>query len=260
MTPGNVVCDLDGVVYVGDRPIPGAGDALRAIAASGYRLVLATNNSTRTPEAVADRLESLTGYRTDAASVVTSSIAAASMLSPADSPAFVVGEAGVVAALGDAGVEVTDDPLAARSVVVGLARHVDYPAIRDAATAVRRGARFVATNTDATFPTPDGLVPGAGSIVAAIATAAGADPEVAGKPHAAIRQAITERLGAGTTWAVGDRAETDLALAAEAGWRRVLVLSGVTASADAVPRELAPDLVLATLAELPAALAAESGQ
>lgn len=252
---GNVVCDLDGVVYVGDTAVGGAGDALRTLEDAGFRIVLATNNSTRTPEGVAAHIESLTGYRVMISSIVTSSVAAATLLSPFESPAFVIGEAGVAAALTDAGIEMTTDPDSARAVVIGLARHVDYALISDASRAVRLGARFIATNTDATLPTPLGPVPGAGSIVAAVATAAGRAPEVAGKPHPPMRLAVSRRLGPGPTWVVGDRSETDLALAAEGGWGRVLVLSGVTSGAEEVPPELAPDIVVGSLADLPLALA-----
>jgi HAD superfamily hydrolase (TIGR01450 family) len=249
-----VVCDLDGVVYVGERAVPGAGRALADLERAGYRVVLATNNSTRNPLAVAERIHALTGFRSDPVGIVTSSIAAAALLGPGDSPALVVGEEGVAAALAEVGVDMTTDPESARSVVIGLARHVDYDLISAAARAVRRGARFVATNTDATFPTPRGPVPGAGAIVAAVAIAAGTSPEVAGKPHQPMRGAVRQRLGAGPTWVVGDRAETDLALAAAEGWGKVLVLSGITSPDDTIPPELSPDIVVPTLAELPSAL------
>jgi HAD superfamily hydrolase (TIGR01450 family) len=249
-----VVCDLDGVIYVGDAPVAGAGDALRTLEEAGFRVVLATNNSTRSPEAVAEHIESLAGYRAATSSIVTSSIAAASLLSPQDSPALIVGEAGLTTALVDAGIRLTTDPDSARAVVVGLARHADYALIRDASRAVRLGARFIATNTDATLPTPLGPVPGAGAIVAAVATAAGCSPEVAGKPHPPMRRAVSQRLGPGPTWVVGDRSETDLAFAAEGGWGRVLVLSGVTSDVDEVPAGLTPDIVVESLADLPPAL------
>lgn len=255
---GNVVCDLDGVVYVGDSGVPGAGAALRSLEDDGYRLVMATNNSTRSPAAVADRLEALTGYRPSPESIVTSSIAAATLLSPADSPALVIGETGVVEALGERGIQITSRAGDARSVVVGLTRRFDYGMIRDASRAIRAGARFVATNTDSTFPTADGLVPGAGALVAAVAAAAEVPPEVAGKPHPAIRRSIAARLGPGPTWMVGDRAETDLALAAAEGWHKVLVLSGVTGNPGSVPADLRPDIVVATIAELPGVLSGRS--
>jgi HAD superfamily hydrolase (TIGR01450 family) len=253
---GNIVCDLDGVVYVGEDAVPGAGRALDALERAGYRVVLATNNSTRNPADVAARIHALTGFRSDPSGIVTSSIAAAALLTPADSPALVVGEDGVAAALADTGIEVTVSPDSARSVVVGLARHVDYELIDAAARAVRHGARFVATNTDATFPTPRGPVPGAGAIVAAVATASGASPEVAGKPHEPMRRAVRQRLGAGPTWVVGDRPETDLALAAAEGWGKVLVLSGIATSGN-ITGEFAPDIVVPTLAELPGALGSQ---
>jgi len=248
------VCDLDGVLYLDGHPIPGSGAALREIAERGYRIVFATNNSTRTPAAVAARIEESTSFPAAPRQVVTSSMAAASLLHPEDSPVLVIGEAGVTEAVAAAGLALTDDPGAAAAVVVGYTRRFDYDMLVRASAAVRGGARFVATNTDATLPTPTGPIPGGGSLVAAVATAAGRTPEVGGKPHRAMAEAIERLLGPGPTWVVGDRPETDLALAAGRGWTGVLVLTGVTGDPRSVPSEHAPDLVLPSLADLPALL------
>jgi ribonucleotide monophosphatase NagD (HAD superfamily) len=119
---------------------------------------------------------------------------------------------------------------------------------------VRRGARLIATNTDATFPTSRGPAPGAGALVAALETASGVEAEVAGKPNPAMRSAVSRLLVPGPVWIVGDRPETDLALGAEAGWGRILVLSGVTGDSGTVPPQWRPDIVIPSVAELPAAL------
>ena len=135
-------------------------------------------------------------------------------------------------------------------VVVGLHFDFDYERLRVACDAIRRGARFVATNTDATYPTPDGLIPGGGALVAAVAAASGQAPEVAGKPHEPMAALVRSTLGADVDMImVGDRWDTDGLFAHTLGCRFGLVLSGVTHAVD-VPSDPAPDLVAADLATL----------
>lgn len=239
-----VVCDLDGVVYRGSQVLPGASDALGRLREIGAALLFVTNNSTRTPEAAAGRITDMTGVRCDPDEVCTSPQAAALMLRPDDSPVFVVGEEGIDGALVAGGHRVTEDAGEAHSVVVGLTPRITYEWIGAAANAVRAGARFVATNVDPTYPIENGLLPGAGAIVAAIATATGVNPEVAGKPHGPMVDLVRSRLGDGPVWVVGDRVDTDVALARAGGWRSILVMGGVTESpegsgADAVAIGLA---------------------
>ena len=239
----DVVCDLDGVIYRGDTQIPGAAEGLQQLLSAGVNLLFVTNNSTRTPKDVAEKIRAVTGIQTEAGQVVTSSQAAASMLSPEEGAALVVGEHGIREALSDRKIEITVSPESAHSVVVGLSRDLSYGLLADAVEAVRNGARFVATNTDPTFPTAEGLAPGAGSIVAAIATAADKEPEVAGKPYEAMRSLVRAKVGA-DVWVVGDRVDTDIKMGSvEPSWRSVLVLSGVTAAGDAgdLPDHVVPD-------------------
>jgi HAD superfamily hydrolase (TIGR01450 family) len=251
---GNVVCDLDGVVYLLGTPVPGAGEALTRLEQAGYTVTFVTNNSTRSGEAVAAKVESLTGYPARADQVVGSAGAAVALLGPDSGPVLVVGGDGIRAALAIAGVPETEDPRSAASVIVGLDPNLSYDRLRDAAMAIRLGARFIATNTDATFPTPDGPWPGAGSIVAAIRVASGTEPEVAGKPHIAIRSLIRSRLAPGPVWVVGDRPETDLAMAKAEGWTAVLVLTGIIEHPEQVPDEYRPDMVLESITDLAEAL------
>ncbi|MEA1903170.1 MAG: HAD-IIA family hydrolase [Actinomycetota bacterium] len=232
----HVLCDLDGVIYRGDTPLPGAAEALRRLTNAGARVVFVTNNSTRTPSQAADKIRRITGVAVDSEQMATSSQAAASMLTAEDGPALVVGEDGVHAAVLERGLETTDDPERARSVVVGMFWGMTYNDIARAAEAVRRGARFVATNTDPTYPIEDGLLPGAGSLVAAIATASGRDAEVAGKPHEPMHRLLRSR-GIDRAWVVGDRLDTDIALADnEPGWSSILVKTGVTQGSDGTDR------------------------
>jgi len=251
---GNVVCDLDGVVYLLGKPVPGAGGALTELDEAGYAVTFVTNNSTRSPVESAVRIAELTGYPAQEHQVVGSAEAAVTLLGGDTGPVFVMGGAGIRQAMAVAGVAETEDPGAAVAVIVGLDTALSYDRLRDAVLAIRGGARFIATNTDATYPTPDGLWPGAGAMVAAIQVASGIEPEVAGKPHQAIRSLIREHLRPGPVWVVGDRPETDLAMAKIEGWTSVLVLTGVVGHADEVADEHRPDLILRSLADLPEAL------
>ena len=249
MTLG-IVCDLDGVLYLHDEPVPGARAALEAFAGAGARVVFATNNSTRTPAAVARVITERVGHPVRADDVVTAAVATARHLEGGPSRAMVVGMEGLVSALAEVGVAVeSENP---EVVVVGLDRELTYRKLAAATLELARGVRFVATGLDATFPTPRGPLPGTGAIVAALAAATGRTPEVCGKPHPPMRRLVRERLGAvEEVWVVGDRPETDLAMARAEGWRAALVLTGVTRDPAAVPDEWRPDLVVASIAELP---------
>jgi 4-nitrophenyl phosphatase len=176
------------------------------------------------------------------------------MLAEQSGPVFVVGGNGIRDALEAAGMPETEDPEDAQAVIVGLDTRISYEKLRDAVMVVRAGGRFIATNNDATYPTPNGLWPGAGAMVAAVQVAAGVAPEVAGKPHRPIRSLIRARLVPGPVWVVGDRPETDVAMAKAESWTSVLVLTGVIGDRDQVPDEYRPDLVLRSLADLPEAL------
>ena len=243
-----ILCDLDGVVYRGQRVIVGVPEALRRLEEAGIGIFYITNNSTRAPEAGAEKISRLTGVTVTPEQVLSSSLAAVGLLGSDDGPVFVVGEEGVRDAVDRAGLEETSDAAEARSVLVGLTRRLSYEMLGSAMNAIRDGARFIATNDDVTFPTENGLMPGAGAIVAAIAAASGVSPIVAGKPNEAMRRLIRSR-GVGRAWVVGDRPDTDVAMAdAEPDWASVLVLTGVTDhdSADqALADYVVPDLLAA---------------
>ena len=230
----SIICDLDGVIYSDDQALPGASQALVRFGDAGLDVFFATNNSTRTPSEAAAKIERLTGVSVDPAQIVTSAQAAASVLVGGRGPALVVGGMGIVTALGEIGIAVTDDPLDASIVVVGMDQNLTYDKIARASKAIRNGARFVASNDDATYPSPGGPLPGAGSVVAAIATASGGRPLVAGKPHKPMRDLLRAKVGA-EAWVIGDRVETDIVIASgEPGWRSVLVMSGITEPGEPV--------------------------
>jgi glycerol 3-phosphatase-2 len=256
--PAVVACDLDGVVWRGDDPVPPAADGIAALRDAGLRVAFVSNNSNSTVGDVVVKLGRM-GIPAVADDVVTSALAAAWLLGHSLAPGarvLVCGGAGVREALADAGLEGVDDG-PAEAVVVGFHRDFDFDALDRASRAVREGARFVATNLDATYPVPGGLIPGAGSLVAAVATAAGSEPEVAGKPEASTVGMIRERYG-DVGVVVGDRPSTDGALATALEWPFALVLSGVTAAVappggEAVP-DPAPPFVGADLGALAPAL------
>lgn len=246
-----VMCDLDGVLYRGDRPITGAADAVESLRAKGVRFLFCTNNSRSTVAQYVDRLSAL-GVPARPDEILTSAVVTAEELARrgrAGDVALVVGGPGIVEALGGAGIDVTDhDPAL---VVVGWDPEFTYERMRAAAAAVRAGATLIATNADATFPAPDGLVPGAGAILASIETAAGVPAEVMGKPHRPMMDAAARRLdGCRRIAAIGDRPDTDLAGGTARGWTTILVLSGVTAPDDAAAVDPKPDYVVESLAGL----------
>ena len=249
---GTVVFDLDGVVYLGNEELPGAGRALHALSDLGWRLVMATNNSSRTPSHVAKKIRSLTGYAVTPDQVLTSSLAAASYLAGRSQQALVVGESALEDAIREVGVQVIQDWRDADSVVVGVDFDISYDTMDRAARAIRGGALFVATNTDATFPQPDGLAIGSGAIVSAIATASGRQPIVCGKPELAMRSLIRQRTVGSEVWLVGDRPETDIAMALAEGWRSILPLTGVTSAPSGTALSHEPDFIVSSIAEVPA--------
>ena len=236
--------DLDGVVWLAERPIDGAADAVARLREAGERVLFATNNSWAR---VADQEAKLERMGIPAAGdVVTSAMAAATLVQPSER-VLVVGGPGVVEAVARRG----GDPVRqgdADAVIVGFHRDFDYERLRLAMTAVIHGARLIATNDDATYPTPDGPIPGGGSLAAAVAYASGATPTVAGKPHRPMADLVGAIAGEEGT-VVGDRPETDGAFAAALGYRFALVLTGVTSEAD-LPVEPEPALVAESLADL----------
>lgn len=262
------ILDLDGVIWLAERPIPGSADAVRRLRDAGERVLFLTNNSSLTVDAYVAKL-SRCGIEADADDVCTSAQAAASLVEPG-SVALVCAGAGVVEALHARGVTVVrsveevdaragDRPSGGRApdaVVVGFHMDFDYTRLDAAFQAVRRGAILIGTNDDATYPTPDGPIAGGGALVAAVAYASGVAPVYAGKPFEASSRLVRARLGlpadgplGDSVTMVGDRASTDGLMARVLGARFALVLSGVTTS-SALPVEPAPDIVAADLAAL----------
>ncbi|MHB8636798.1 MAG: HAD-IIA family hydrolase [Fimbriimonadaceae bacterium] len=232
------IFDLDGTLYRGDSPVPEAVAAVARLRAAHKEVRFLTNNSGATVENVAHKLRRL-GYQADPSEIETSATGTAAFLkSEGIQSAQCVGEPGLVETLRRAGLraEGPDDTWAApaEAVVAGICRQFTYALLTKAMTAVRAGARFVATNADATYPVEgDGLIPGAGSIVAAIRTASETEPYVVGKPSAFLTRIVLKKAGVAPdeTLVVGDRMDTDIESGDAAGCDTLLVLTGVTQEA-----------------------------
>jgi len=251
-----VCCDLDGVIWRGDEPIPGSAEGVADLRAGGLRVVFATNNSSGTRAEYAAKLVTC-GVPAVADDVLSSAMAAARLLAsdlPAGARVLSYSGPGVREALEAVGL-VPVDSMPAAAVVVGWHRDFDFDRLARAADAVREGARFVATNVDPTYPTATGVVPGTGALVAALATASGRQPEVAGKPMAPMADLVRAACGPDGVM-IGDLPSSDGAFAAALGWPFALVLSGIAGSAGGEPipdptppfvaadlRALAPELL-----------------
>jgi 4-nitrophenyl phosphatase len=256
------IFDMDGVIYRGNAVLPGAPKFTSALKRAGIPYLYLTNNSSTPPEQVAARLEQM-GIPTDPGEILTSAEATAAALAsrlPAGK-VLVVGEAGIRQALRAAGFELTEDRRDADAVVVGIDRQVTYDRLKEAALAIRRGALFVATNTDRTLPTEVGLIPGAGAIAGALEIATDVSPVVIGKPSAEIFRQALERLGfdGAHVGAVGDRPETDIAGGQAAGVSTIAVLTGVGTADEFAALDPPPDWVFADLGELQRAYFGEAG-
>ena len=248
--------DLDGVLYLGDDPVPHAAVSVGAATRAGMRLAYVTNNASRSPAVVAEKLTAL-GMPATAEDVVTSGQAAArtraAELAPG-STVLVVGTSALadeVTAVGLRPVRTVAEAgeRGAAAVLQGLSPQTSWSDLAEAAVALHAGALWVAGNTDATLPTTRGPLPGNGAFVAALRLVTGREPIVAGKPDPRLHRESVERVGAQRPLVVGDRLDTDVVGAVRGGADSLLVLTGVTgvrellaAPAGSRPTYVAPDL------------------
>ena len=256
-----ILCDLDGVVWLMHQPIAGSVDAIARLRAGGHRVLFVTNNSSAT---LATQEGSLAKIGIPAGGdVCTSAQAAALLLSPGER-VLVAGGPGIVEAVTQVGAVVvgrTDDDesdadFAAKAVnidtvMVGYHDSFNFRGLTRAVTPILVGARLIGTNDDPTYPTPAGLIPGGGAILAAIAKAGGVRPIIAGKPFAPMGQLVRRQLKVddlSQAWMAGDRDSTDGAFARLVGAKFGLMLSGVSETSD--ERSVAPDGVFSNLAAL----------
>ena len=255
-----LILDMDGVLWRDEEPIGDLAAIFGQIMQQKLQVVLATNNSTKTVDQYLDKLNRFV-VKLERWQIVTSSLAAANYLErlyPEGGSVYVVGEAGLISALENKGFcpvesRQEDNVLA---VLAGLDRNLTYEKLRTAAKYIQDGALFIGTNTDHTLPTPEGQIPGAGAILAALQTATKQQPVIIGKPEPEMYRWAIELMGIlpEETLVIGDRLETDIAGAQALGCGTGLVLSGVTTKEQAcqwfpAPDKLAPDLTT-MLAEL----------
>ncbi|MGA2835998.1 MAG: HAD-IIA family hydrolase [Acidimicrobiales bacterium] len=240
------IVDLDGVVWLAGEPIGDAAGAIAALRSRGARVAYVTNNSAPTVDELLARLDRI-GIDAAPTDIVSSARVAASLLEPGER-VHVLGESGLCEALAARGVLMDGDG-PADAAVVGWSRDFDFAALAAVSSVARRTGRLVATNSDPTHPTPEGLMPGSGALLAAVATASGVVPTVAGKPNPPMVEYVRRHvLGAGATAVVvGDQPGTDGLLAERLGVPFALVDSGVTrpgSEVDSCPVAVrAPDLV-----------------
>ncbi|MBA2725806.1 MAG: HAD-IIA family hydrolase [Actinobacteria bacterium] len=243
------------MIHRGEKPITGAAEAVSDLRRLGLKLLFLTNNGTKPS---ADVRERLAGFGVDAAEdeILTAATVAAEEIVQrglTSKSTYVVGLGGIRTELERVGVTILegDEGKNAELVVVSGDFEFTYEKMHIASSAVRAGAIFLATNSDPTFPTPEGLRPGAGALVAAIETAGGRRAEVTGKPHLPMMEAAARRLdGSKHIGIVGDQPGTDLAGGQAMGWKTILVLSGVTSAEEVDDLSPPPDLVLGSIAEL----------
>ncbi|MFY9234404.1 MAG: HAD-IIA family hydrolase [Fimbriimonadaceae bacterium] len=234
------ILDLDGTLYRGKDVVPGSVETVRELRRRGAMIRYMTNNSAKTPSEYALRLQGL-GFDAEPSEIASSSTATARWLKEHGyESAFVVGESGLFAALTDAGIRHANGgpshiaSTQADCVVVGICRQFTYPWLCTAMQHILEGARFIATNADATYPVENGkLNPGAGSIVAAIQACTGEEPYVVGKPNPYVIELLLGETGVKPeeTLVVGDRMETDIVCGRRAGCDTHLVLTGVAVEA-----------------------------
>lgn len=238
-----LLLDLDGTLMNGARPIPGAADGVDGARAKGRSIVFATNNASRTPEQVVSHLAGVGVTAAEDEIVTSPQIAARLLAEDLDEGAsvLVIGGPSLSAEISTVGLTpVAEDGEDVVAVVQGWAPSVGWQQLAEGAYALRRGARWMATNTDATLPTEKGLAPGNGALVAAVRLATGLEPEVAGKPEPGMFELAARQVGSASPLVVGDRLDTDIEGGNRAGIDTLLVLTGVSTVIEAlhaVPRQ-----------------------
>lgn len=250
-----LVIDMDGVLWLGNVPLPGLVDFFDFLAEKSIPFVLATNNASKTPE---EYMEKLAGFGVTVSKdrILTSSLATAAYLQRQLKPGatvYAVGQSGLKQAMRDAGFRLIEDASEPAEVVVaGVDFTLTYDKLKYATLLIRRGARFVGTNGDVTYPAEEGQLPGAGAILAAIQAATGQEPLLIGKPKPFMFEMAVDKMGSGPeqTATLGDRLETDILGGQLAGLRKILVTSGVDNEESIREKGITPDLIYSGIEEL----------
>ncbi len=248
----SLILDMDGVLWRESAPIGDLPQTFKRFNEAGLKVVLATNNGTKTPDQYIKKMAEF-GVTVQKEQIVTSAMALAYLLRkrfPQGGPVYIVGEVGLITALQEAGFYQAEKDVLA--VAAGMDRAIDFWKLKRATLLIRAGAPFYFTNPDRTYPTPEGLILGAGAIQAALETATDVKAIIAGKPSPALFEFSLERLGVAPqeTLVVGDRLETDILGGQNAGCKTAAVLSGVVTRAEAENWKPAIDLILPELGNL----------
>jgi len=248
------ILDLDGTVYLGEEPLPGAREAIAELRAAGSRIVYLTNKPLERPAVYAAKLRAM-GVPAEDDEVVSSLDALVAYLeeAPPSRAVLTIAEPLIDEILGEAGFTVSRDPDDVDLVVVSWDRTFDYDKLERAFRAVRTGARIVATNPDPFCPTPEGGLPDCAAMLAALEVSTGAKAEaIVGKPSHHLARVALARLGvpAEEVVMVGDRLLTDVGMAHANGMIGALVLTGATRLDDLPPAPRGPVFVLESLADL----------
>jgi 4-nitrophenyl phosphatase len=257
-----LILDMDGVLMRGRVPLPGVTELFTTLRNREVSVVIASNNSTPTVEQLLERVNAA-GAGATPSEILTSSQATADYLQtrlPAGGRVYVIGEQGLTDALAGAGYVIAEDHQRVEAVVVGMCRSLTWEMLVQATLAIRAGARFIGTNPDRTFPSEIGIIPGAGSILAALEAASATVPVIIGKPEPHLFLTALSRLGTrpGETAVVGDRLETDILGGRNAGLTTILVLTGVTNRNDLSHAAILPDWTFDDLDALRRALESPS--
>ena len=247
-----LILDMDGVLWRENDPIGDLNTIFRGFLETGVKIMLATNNATRTPAQYVEKITCLGGI-VEEDQIVNSSMGVAYLLKkrfPQGGPVFAIGEIGLITALEQEGFIQSEEP--GLAVIGSMDREINFQKLKKATLLIRSGIPFYFTNPDRTFPTPEGLIPGAGSLLAALEVASDVTPIIAGKPSTTLFEFALERLGTKPeeTLVVGDRLETDILGGQRAGCKTALVLSGIATKEEAEAWQPKPDLIANDLTDL----------
>jgi 4-nitrophenyl phosphatase len=248
----HVILDMDGVMYRGLTALPGAGDLITFLEQNGINYLLVTNNSTLSPAQFVQRLARM-GITVPEARVMTSGGATAAYLAtiaPPGTTVNVIGEPPLIEQLEKRGFVLAGRE--ARYVVVGWDKGINWEKLKTACLAIRDGATFIGTNPDKTYPLEKDIIPGAGSLIAALVAATDVQPIVVGKPEPIILRQALEWLGAKAedTVAIGDRLDTDILGGVRAGIPTIMVLTGISTREEAARYIVQPDVIYPDLPAL----------
>ena len=248
----NLLIDMDGVLYRGLMPLPGACDLMDFVERRGVRYLMVTNNSSLTQARFSERLLRMR-MAVPERLIMTSAVATAEYLSRQASPGTrvnVIGENGLIEALRRRGFVLAGRD--ADYVVAGWDKGFSWEKLKTACLAIRDGATFIGTNPDKTYPTERDIIPGAGSMQAAVVASTDVEPLIVGKPETIIIEQCLEVLGAkaSETAILGDRLDTDILGGQNAGISTLMVLTGISTEEEALSGDVPPDLIIRDLPEL----------